>query len=97
MADNDKERRRLIARIGAHRSWAQTEDRSARTAPARKALLDRFDREVDPDGKLPLQERAKRAENARKAYYLQMSLKAADARRRRKAAAQHPDKGHGKP
>jgi hypothetical protein len=53
------------ARIGAYESWARTEDRTARTWPARKAALDRFEREVDPEGVLTPQERAKRAEWAR--------------------------------
>jgi hypothetical protein len=38
--------------IGAFHSWARTEDRVARTWPARKAAMDRFEREVDPEGKL---------------------------------------------
>lgn len=44
--------RSLIARLAAHESWARTADPTARTAPARRALLDRFEREVDPDGVL---------------------------------------------
>jgi hypothetical protein len=51
-ADTPSERS-LIARLAAHESWARTEDRTARTAAARKALQDRFEREVDPDGVLP--------------------------------------------
>jgi len=49
--------RSLRARIAAHMSWANTEDRSARTAAARKAALERFERQVDPNGTLPPQER----------------------------------------
>lgn len=79
--------RRLAGEIGAHQSWAHTEDRSARTAPARKAALDRFEREVDPEGVLPPAERAKRAENARKAYFARLALKSAQARRVRKGGA----------
>jgi hypothetical protein len=44
--------------MAAHTSWANTSDRSARTAAARKAQLDRFERQVDPDGTLDPQERA---------------------------------------
>jgi hypothetical protein len=51
----------LAGRKGAHISWARTADPAARTAPARAAMLDRFDREVDPDGTLPAAERARRA------------------------------------
>lgn len=75
--------RSLRGQIAAHASWARTPDRSARTAPARKALLDKFEQEVDPDGTLPPAERAKRAENARKAYFRRLALKSAQARRRR--------------
>jgi len=77
--------RSLRSQIGAHESWARTEDRSARTAKARKAALDRFEREVDPNGELTQQERAKRAEHARKAYFARLALKSAQARRTRKA------------
>ena len=77
--------RRISAQIAAHESWANTPDRTARTAPARAALMARFEREVDPDGTLPPDERARRAENARKAYFLRLSLKSARSRRRSKA------------
>jgi hypothetical protein len=73
----------IRAQIAAHDSWAHTEDRSARTAPARRALLDKFERLVDPDGTLPPAERAKRAEHARKAHFKRLALKSAQARRRR--------------
>jgi hypothetical protein len=71
-------------RLGAYESWARTDDRSARTAPARKAASERFEREVDPDGKLAPAERAKRAEFARKAFFTRMALASAKARRRRR-------------
>jgi len=78
--------RSLRGRIGAYESWARTENRTARTAPARRALLDRFEVEVDPSGELPPAERAKRAESARKAYFTRLALKSAQARRRASAA-----------
>lgn len=74
--------RSLAARIAAHTSWAKTPDRSARTARARASFNERFEREVDPDGVLDPAERAKRAENARKAYYLRLAAKSAASRRR---------------
>jgi hypothetical protein len=74
--------RRVYGEIGAHESWARTEDRSARTLPARQAAWDRFERLVDPEGKLPPAERAKRAEHARKAHYKRMAMKSAEVRRR---------------
>lgn len=83
--------RRLRASIAAHTSWARTPDRSARTAPAREAALARFEREVDPDGVLLPQERARRAEHARKAYFQRLALKSARARRRAKELSAEAD------
>lgn len=74
--------RSLRARIAVHDSWAQTADPSLRTAPARRAFLDRFDREVDPDGVLPADERARRAKHARKAHFARLALLSAKARKR---------------
>jgi hypothetical protein len=79
--------RTLRARLAAHQSWANTTDRAARTAKARKAQLERFEREVDPDGVLTPAERATRAEHARKAHLLRLSLKSAASRRKARDAA----------
>lgn len=87
-SDDTPQFRRMRARLGAFESWARTEDRTARTWPARKAALDRFERQVDPDGVLTSQERAKRAEWARKAYMQRLALKSAAARQRRKLICQ---------
>ena len=76
----------LAARIAVHSSWASTPDRAARTAPARAAFNKRFEDEVDPDRVLPEDERAIRAEHARRAHYLRLALKSANARRARKTA-----------
>jgi rubrerythrin len=81
--------RSMRSRLAAYESWARTEDRSARTWPGRRrAMLDRFEKEVDPEGKLTVQERAKRAEWARKAHMQRMALKSAAARQRRKRICQ---------
>lgn len=77
------EQRSMHARLAAHSLHAQVEDPSAHTAPARAAFMARFERQVDPDGKLSPQERARRAEHARKAYFLALSLKAAKKRSRK--------------
>ena len=79
--------RSLRSQIAAHKSWAHTPDRAARTSNARRAMLDKFEREVDPEGQLAPAERAKRAENARKAYFARLALKSAQARRRRGGTA----------
>jgi len=76
----------LHGRMAVHDSWARTADPAARTAPARAAAESRFEREVDPDGVLPPEERRRRAEHARKAHYLRMALASAKARRKAGAA-----------
>jgi hypothetical protein len=76
------EERSMRSQIAAHESWAKTSDRASRTAKARKASLDRFEKQVDPDGTLAPAERARRAEHARKAYFARLALKSAQARRR---------------
>lgn len=80
------EDRATHGRIGAHESWARTVDRAGRTANARKAALDRFEREVDPDGVMDPQTRALAAEHARKAYFMRLGLKSGRARRRAAAS-----------
>jgi hypothetical protein len=78
------QREQVDARIAVHTSWAKTTDRKARTAAGRAAFLDRFEREVDPDGTLAPEERARRAENARRAYFYALALRSAQARRKRR-------------
>jgi hypothetical protein len=68
-------------RIAAEISWSRTYDRSARTRPAREAFLKRFEKEVDPDGKLPPEERRRRAEHARRAYMLHLAKRAIATRK----------------
>ena len=65
--------RRLAATKAAHFSWANTPDRSARTAKARAALDQKFLDEAEGD---PV-----RAEHLRKAYFAGLALKSARARR----------------
>ena len=74
----------LRGQIAAHTSWARTENRSARTANARKAALDRFERQADPDGTLSPAERVRRAEHLRRAYFARLAFASAKARRRAK-------------
>ena len=80
MPDLTPAERTLRARLAAHESWAATADPTARTAPARDTFLERFERQVDPDGILDPAERARRAEHAKKAYFLRLALKSAQAR-----------------
>lgn len=75
--------RKLRAQLAAHTSWANTRDRTARTAAGTKAMLDKFERQVDPDGTLDPAERALRAASARKAHFSRLALKSAQARRKK--------------
>jgi hypothetical protein len=75
--------RSMRARLAAHTSWANTEDRAARTAPARSAYMRRFEDEVDPDRSLDPCERARRAEHALKAHMTRAALISAKNRRKR--------------
>lgn len=72
----------LRARIASYSRWAMTSDRTAATAAARSSFESRFLKMVDPEGKLPLEERAKRAECARKAHFTRLAYLSVKARRR---------------
>ena len=78
--------RYLAASIAANTRWAHESDRSAATRPAREAFEQRFFEEVDPTGTLPHAERARRAANAKRAYFHRLALKSAHARRKDAAA-----------
>jgi hypothetical protein len=72
----------LRARLAAHSLHAQVNSRD-HTKPARRAFMDRFEDQVDPNRVLPNAERQRRVEQAKKAYFTRLALKAAQARRRR--------------
>jgi hypothetical protein len=71
--------RQLIGSKGGHLSWAHTKDRGKRTAPAREALEAKFLAQADGD---PV-----RAESFRKAFYADLALRSARARRKKAGAA----------
>lgn len=81
------EQRTLRARLGAHSLHATITDETAHTAPARKAFLDKFVAEVDPDGQLPEAERERRAAHAHKAYMARLAFESARIRAARKGAS----------
>ena len=74
--------RSLRSRIAAYTMHATHDPRETTTA-ARDAFLARFERDVDPDSRLPVTERMRRAEAARKAYFSRLALKSALVRRAR--------------
>jgi len=71
--------RSQIGTIAAHLSWANTEDRTARTAPARAALDAKF---LEQAGGDPI-----RAAHLRKAYFARLAFKSAQSRRKAKEFA----------
>jgi hypothetical protein len=71
--------RSLRARLAAHSMHARHDARQT-TAAARAAFLARFEAEVDPDGILSPEERRRRADHARSAYFARLALAAAKAR-----------------
>lgn len=75
--------RTLRAKLAAHSRWA-SQDPVEGTAKARAAFLDRFEREVPADITDPV-ERARRAEQLRKAYFARLALASAKARRKEAA------------
>lgn len=77
--------RSQIARIAANERWARTEDRSAATQAARDAMSRKFEDQVDPERRLPADERAKRADSARRAHYQRLARKSAQSRRAKSA------------
>jgi hypothetical protein len=83
--------RRLAGQQGAYTRWAYTADRTAATAPARAGLWAKFERQVDPDGLLAPEERAKRAESLWKAHFAGMARNSIRARRRKSAAPAAPE------
>jgi hypothetical protein len=78
--------RSLRARAAAFTKWAHTDDRAAATAAARTAARTRFEKLVDPDGALDVEERSRRADMARRAFLADMQRKSVAARRRKRAA-----------
>jgi len=82
----NREQRVLRARIAAHTLHASGR---TNTAPGTKAFLDRFEREVHPDGTLDPAERAKRAAHARKAYFVSLALRSS---KKRSALGRRPGK-----
>lgn len=74
MAAATQAERRLQSSIAAHESWANTSNRSARTAPARAALDQKFLDAAEGD--------PQRAEHLKKAHFQRLALKSAQSRRK---------------
>ena len=63
---------------------------TAMTAPARSGFWRRFEREVDPDGRLAPAERATRASRLMRAHMLRLAKSSAEARASRNRASLGP-------
>lgn len=74
--------------LASYTSWGNTENRTTRTAPARRAFEQRF---IDAAGGDP-----KRAAALRKEYFLRLADKSVRARRRRGAMDRRGTTGPGK-
>ena len=88
------EQRSLRARAGAYALHAQG---GTSTGAATAAFLSRFDREADPAGVLPPDERARRARFARKAYFAKLALASSRARSMKKAPPAIETPGEARP
>lgn len=75
--------RSLRAKAAAHALHAQG---GTNTKAGTAAFIERFERQVDPDGRLTPEERTRRATHARKSYMAGLALKASRARSSRRPA-----------
>ena len=71
--------RSMRARLAAYAMHARHDSREV-TANVRKAFVERFEQEVDPDGALSVAERRRRAEHAMRAHMTRLALRSARAR-----------------
>jgi hypothetical protein len=88
------EERKLCAKQAAHAGWANTVDRSARTAKARRTFIESFFAGLDPS--IPVEARLKMAEAGYKAHFAKMAYRSVRARNA-KAAARKAAKADGAP
>ena len=85
----------LRGRIGAYSLHAQYDPRET-TKAGRQAFLDSFANQVDPENALPPDERARRAEMLKKAYFTRLALASVKAREKKcnsESTATENDKG----
>jgi hypothetical protein len=83
--------RSLRARLAAYSMHAR-HDARVTSLPGRAAFLARFEAEVDPDSCLDPEERRRRTEQARRAYFIRLALASAAARRAKRASVTGGDR-----
>lgn len=81
-----KAERSMQASAAASTRWSRVSNRADELEPARRGLLDRFERQVDPNGEFTPEVRARMAASARNAFYKSLAVKSAAARRKRSVA-----------
>jgi hypothetical protein len=82
------EDRSAVASIAANARWAKEDNRVGATAKARNnspASIEYWMRKVDPEARMPRDQRLRRAENAKKAHYQTLMRKARQAKERKAA------------
>jgi len=76
----------LAGRIGGYARAKNIRDMSAAMEPAWRGQMARFEREVDPDGTLPAEERTRRAKSAQREAMARLALRSHTARRKAREA-----------
>src|SRR5437016_3602431 len=76
----------LRGQIAANTRWSK-EDPAVNAGRGQRGLIERFRREVDPDGTLPEAERERRAQCAYRAHFQRLALASSKARAARKAGS----------
>jgi hypothetical protein len=77
--------RSVRARFAAYAQHA-ADDPHVTTAAARAGFVARFEKQVDPDGTLPPEERARRTQAAIKSHMVKLAFYSARVRRQRREA-----------
>jgi hypothetical protein len=77
------EQRHMRATIAASDRWA-SEDPAEQGQRMRRGFLEKFEREVDPEGQLPPAERERRARSALRAHMIRLAFASSKARAARK-------------
>ncbi|MEX0781257.1 MAG: hypothetical protein WD557_01310 [Dehalococcoidia bacterium] len=86
MAFKNKTHARLAGKIGGYTTHSRYDSREI-AARATAGFLKSFPAKVDPEGVLPLEERLRRAEMAKKAHFARLSLAGVRARQRKAGRA----------
>jgi hypothetical protein len=79
----------LAAQVAAYERWARTPqaERTAHGKRGQAGLIARFEREIDPDGTLPPEERARQVDRLYRAHMARVRLARSKAGAARKAGA----------